>query len=91
MTMRLFDGDVRTASITACAPGPSLTTQASNFSLRRRSAALPVTMTASMPNCRKHSRQNGAVAVFKVDQGNRGPQLSWLGGWGPEQFQGHCP
>ena len=53
--MRLFDGEVRAASITACAAGPSFTTQASNFSLRRRSAAFSFTITASIPNCRKHS------------------------------------
>src|SRR5882762_6569300 len=53
--MRLFDGEVRAASITACAAGPSFTTQASNFSLRRRSAAFSVTITASIPNWRKHS------------------------------------
>src|SRR5215510_3095341 len=53
--MRLFEGEERAASITACAAGPSFTTQASNFSLRRRSAALPSTITDSMPNWRKHS------------------------------------
>src|SRR6516162_1393010 len=55
MTMRLLEAEVRAASMTASAPGPRFTTQASNFSLRRRSAALPDMGTDSMPNCRKQS------------------------------------
>src|ERR1035438_7516482 len=39
----------------ASAPGLRLRTQASNFSCRRRSAALEETKTVSMPNWRKHS------------------------------------
>src|SRR5579872_3100675 len=53
--MRLLEDEVRADSITSCAPGPSLTTQASNFSFFRRSAASPLSATLSMPNCRKHS------------------------------------
>src|SRR5580698_3198308 len=41
--------------MTASAPGASFTTQASNFSLRRRSADAPEVTAASIPNWRKHS------------------------------------
>src|ERR1700689_2825932 len=53
--MRLLEGEVRAASIMASAPGARWSTQASNFSWRRRSAALAETSTVSMPNWRKHS------------------------------------
>src|SRR5580704_3195889 len=53
--MRLLEGDVRAASMTASASGPRRMTHASNFSWRRRSAALAETSTVSMPNWRKHS------------------------------------
>src|ERR1700733_3989840 len=52
---RLFEGETRADSITFSAPLPSGKTQASNFSLCKRSAALEVTTTVSMPNWRKHS------------------------------------
>src|ERR1700746_1511780 len=55
MIMRLLEGEVRTASMTACAPGPNLTTQASNFSFRSRSAEFAGICTASTPNWRKQS------------------------------------
>src|ERR1700758_776894 len=41
--------------MTACAPGPSFTTHASNFSFFRRSAAFADITTDSIPNCLKHS------------------------------------
>src|ERR1700722_15753111 len=52
---RLFEGETRADSITFSAPLPRGRTQASNFSLCRRSAAFEVTTTVSMPNWRKHS------------------------------------
>src|SRR5712691_1828745 len=53
--MRLFEHEVRADSITASAPGPNFTTQASNFSLCKRSGISPVMTTVSMPNCLKQS------------------------------------
>src|SRR6266850_707471 len=53
--MRLLEVEVRMASITGCAPGPSRTTQASNFSCCRRAAELAGISTGSMPNCLKQS------------------------------------
>src|SRR5579872_3957765 len=55
MTQRLFDGEERADSITTSAPSPRLRTQASNFSLCRRSAALAVMTMVSILNWRKHS------------------------------------
>src|SRR5215469_6370505 len=60
--MRLLEDEVRMASITASAPGPSLMTQASNFSFCRRCSEFAGNCTASMPNCRKQS----ARIVFVV-------------------------
>src|SRR5215472_11585948 len=53
--MRLLEREVRIASITACAPGPSRTTQASNFSFCSRSAAFCGIRIDSIPNCLKQS------------------------------------
>src|SRR6266700_7057604 len=55
MIMRLFDRDLRADSSTGAAWPPTRITQASNFSLARRSAFSEVIGTLSMPNCRKHS------------------------------------
>ena len=55
MIMRLLEGELRAASITFSAAGLSFTTQASNFSLAKRSAAWPLMTTESIPNCLKHS------------------------------------
>src|ERR1700722_13540293 len=55
---RLFDGEVRAASITGSAPSARLSTHASNFSLVKRSVALAATVIDSIPNCRKQSASN---------------------------------
>src|ERR1700730_6755446 len=55
MTIRLFEGDVRTDSITGAASGVRCTTQASSFSLFSRSDTPPVSNRASIPNCLKQS------------------------------------
>src|SRR5437879_5690727 len=69
MIMRLLEGELRAASITFSAAGLSFTTQASNFSLARRSAVWLVMATASMPNCLKHSartRRAGSLTSTKA-------------------------
>src|SRR5580704_9822714 len=69
--MRLFEGEVRAASITASAPGARLSTQASNFSRRRRSAALDDTITVSIPNWRKHSVSRNLADSFRSTRAAR--------------------
>src|ERR1700751_107788 len=64
MMHRLFEGEERAASIKVPAPLPRLRTQASNFSLRRRSAALEDMTTVSMLNCRKHSASTAVEDSF---------------------------
>src|SRR5579863_9036994 len=64
MTHRLFDGELRAASITASAPSPRFNTQASNFSRRKRSAAFDDIATDSMPYCRKHSTSSARADSF---------------------------
>src|ERR1700730_7808268 len=59
--MRLFEGELRTDSITASAPEPNCSTQASNFSLRIRSGTVPLINTASIPNCLKQSDKTERV------------------------------
>src|ERR1700727_839811 len=61
---RLFDGEFRAASMTRSAPSAKPRTQASNFSLVRRSTALEVTGTVSILNCRKHSAMRARVGSF---------------------------
>src|SRR5690242_5010413 len=55
MTMRLLEGELRADSSTGCTSELRRRTQASNFSLRRRWAALGPMMTVSMLNWRKQS------------------------------------
>src|SRR5579863_7720608 len=86
--------------MTASAPGPRLMAQASNFSCRRRSAALDDTNTVSMPNCRKHSvsrnledslRSTRATraAAFLVEEGGARAVPKALGmGSGRFQYEG---
>src|SRR6516162_387265 len=69
--MRLLEGEVRIASMTAWAPGPSLITQASNFSFFRRSAALPGRTTGSTLNCLKHSPSTLWAASFRSTKATR--------------------
>src|SRR5271170_1545460 len=76
---RLFDGDVRAASITVSAPSPRLSTQASNFSFFRRSAALAVTTTVSMPNWRNPSVNSVQAGWFKPTSAVRAAAFSVKG------------
>src|SRR5579871_672399 len=55
MMQRLFELELRAASMRVSVPSARAITQASNFSLRRRSAAPEFMVMASMPNCLKHS------------------------------------
>src|SRR5208282_2720195 len=55
MMQRLLEGEMRAASITPAELSIKGSTQASNFSLLKRSAASTVTIVVSMANCRKHS------------------------------------
>src|SRR5579863_4193815 len=59
---RLLEREARTASITSWAPSARDNTQASNFCLCKRSAALLVMMTVSTLNCLKHSAMSAQVA-----------------------------
>src|SRR5512144_548128 len=65
MTMRLLDGDRLATSMTGSQAGSSLTTQASNFSFRKRSAASPVITTVSTPNWRKQSAKIARVGSLR--------------------------
>src|ERR1700733_5370009 len=71
MTQRLLERELRAASITSSAPLERLSTQASNFSLCRRSAALAVTDTVSIPNCRKHSFRRERCGSLKPTKAAR--------------------
>src|SRR5450755_4044630 len=64
--MRLLEAEARAASITGADSGAMGNTQASNFSRLRRSAALTVTGTASMPNCRKQSTSRVRLASLRL-------------------------
>src|SRR5215467_4392549 len=55
MMQRLFELEPRAASMTVSDPSARASTQASNFSLRMRSAAPVLMGIASIPNCLKHS------------------------------------
>src|SRR5277367_2795339 len=80
---RLFDGELRAASMTGSMPSTRLTTHASNFSFTRRSVAVTGTGTHSMPNWRKDSASKARdgssrptnavrVAAFRIsDTGGR--------------------
>src|SRR5580704_8091113 len=69
--MRLLEGEVRAASMTAAVPVARLMTDASNFSWRRRSAALEDTSTVSMPNWRKHSVRRAREDSFRSTRAAR--------------------
>src|SRR5216684_1623186 len=71
MTHRLLEGEVRAASITVSAPLPRFSTQASNFSLRIRSAAFADITTVSIPNCRKHSASKVRAESFRSTRAAR--------------------
>src|SRR5580765_4308242 len=103
MMQRLFDGDERAASITASAPSARLITQASNFSFFNRSAALAVTTTVSMPNCRNPSDSSARAGSFKptsavraaaflgIGEGAKGIAKALSIGFGEDStFENHC-
>src|SRR5579862_1932126 len=71
MTMWLFDGERRAESMTASASGSRCTTQASNFSLVRRSGTPVVMKTVSIPNCRKHSARSAPVGSLMLTRATR--------------------
>src|SRR5215469_14989307 len=73
--MRLFEAEVRADSITASAAGVKFTTQASNFSLANRSAALPIRDTVSTPNWRKHSERIDMAGSFMSTKAARAAAL----------------
>src|ERR1700680_4414699 len=79
MTQRLFEGELRAASITASAPSPNPRTQASNFSLCRRSAASEDMTTVSILNCRKHSASRVLDDSFKPTSAVRAADLRTVG------------
>src|ERR1700728_2837541 len=79
MMHRLLEGEERADSITASAPLPKLNTQASNFSLRRRSAASEEMTTVSMLNCRKHSASSAREGSFNPTSAVRAAALRTLG------------
>src|SRR5579862_1101308 len=62
---RLLEGELRSDSITDSAPSARASTQASNFSLWRRSAALAVIGMVSTLNCRKQSVRSARFDSFK--------------------------
>src|SRR5580700_1811136 len=69
--MRLLEGEVRAASMKASAPGRRLSTQASNFSWRRRSTEPAEVTTLSMPNWRKHSVSRAREDSFRSTRAAR--------------------
>src|SRR5579859_5517863 len=77
--MRLFEGEVRAAFITASASGVNFTTHASNFSLLMRSATLPLRGTVSTPNWRKHSERIVRAGSFISINAARAAALRALG------------
>src|SRR5438477_3885749 len=103
MMQRLLEGELRTESMTLSAPSARDITQASNFSLCRRSAALSVTCTASILNWRNDSAisarygslnptKAARAAAFRVMKG-RGARvvakaLSIIGE--DSTFESHC-
>src|SRR5437016_3029552 len=78
--MRLFDGEVRTDSITGSASGRNDSTQASNFSLCMRSGMLPVMATASIPNCLKQSDKRERVGSLISTRATRAEAFLLGGG-----------
>src|SRR5213082_2317029 len=78
--MRLFDGEVRTDSITGSASGRNDSTQASNFSLCMRSGTLPVMVTASIPNCLKQSDNRARVGSLISTRATRAEAFLLGGG-----------
>src|SRR5579862_2557797 len=69
--MRLFDADVRAASITLAAPPSRGMTQASNFSFANLAAASPFRATGSMPNWRKQSVRTVFAGSFRSTRAAR--------------------
>src|ERR1700746_652208 len=81
MTQRLLEREPRVASNTVSesvqlAKG---STQASNFSRRRRSAASEITGTGSIPNWRKHSARSMWVESLKPTNAARAAVLRTMG------------
>src|SRR5579862_1491909 len=102
MMQRLLEVDLRADSMTSSAPLPRFRTQASNFSFRRRSAALAVTITVSMLNWRKQSVRTARfdsfsptsaarAAVFRTNEmGARVVAKALFIAIGEDDFQNDC-
>src|SRR5579863_4725592 len=79
MMQRLLEGELRSDSITDSAPFAKASTQASNFSLCRRSAALAVMGMVSTLNWRKHSVRSARFDSFKPTNAARAADLRRMG------------
>src|SRR5947209_17585273 len=79
---RLLEGDFRAESMTASAPLARGRTQASNFSLARRSAALEDMTTVSIPNWRKQSASRDRAESFRSTSATRAETFLLTGGGG---------
>src|ERR1700739_2727027 len=77
--LRLLEGEVRNDFITGSAPFASASTQASNFSLCRRSAPLVVMETVSTLNWRKHSVKSARLDSFNPTNAARAADLRRMG------------
>src|SRR5437764_8732645 len=86
MTQRLLEGDVRAASIRGPEPSFRLRTQASNFSLCRRSPDSPDIATVSMPNWRKHSANRVREALLRSTKAARAAAFRGLMGGRTKAF-----
>src|SRR5579862_3611829 len=96
---RLLEGELRSDSITDSAPSARASTQSSNFSLWRRSAALAVIGMVSTLNCRKQSVRSARFDSFKPTNAARAADLRRMGrgagavakalciGWGRLHFR----
>src|ERR1700739_4013864 len=79
MMQRLLEGELRMDSITDSATAARARTQASNFSLCRRSAAFVVIGTVSTLNWRKHSDKSARYGSFKPTNAARAAVLRRMG------------
>src|SRR5438552_7832732 len=71
MTIRLFEGDRRAASITGSASRSICSTQASNFSFSSRVGKASLITTASIPNCLKQSDNREPVGSLILTRATR--------------------
>src|SRR5882724_8029621 len=86
MTQRLLEGEVRAASMSGAELSFRLRTQASNFSLCRRSPDWLGIATVSMPNWRKHSASSVRDASLRSTNAARAVALRGLLGGRTKAF-----